>query len=188
MLIKAVKNPETFALILVLAWLPQAVIGAGATPDPIKESPVVANQLPASGEVARQEMQNLMDHGVQLLVPELVNSGTFYPFAVMLGHDGNIRVVGTEAGERTNQPQVMVAALVKKSQQLAIEKRIRAVAFFMDYVASRRDTGFSQAGIRVELDHLHPDALSVFVPYSITSDKKLRLMTPQYNKGKNVVF
>jgi hypothetical protein len=138
--------------------------------------------------VARQELQSLMDHGMELLVPELVDSGTFYPFAVMLGHDANIRVLGIEPSERNNDPQVMVAALVKKSKQLAKENRIRAVAFFMDYVASRRDTGFSQAGIRVELDHIHPDALSVFIPYSITSDKKLRLMTPQYNIGKNVVF
>lgn len=58
----------------------------------------------------------------------------------------------------------------------------------MDYVVLWRDIGFFQVGIWVELDYFYFDVLLVFVFYSIISDKKLRLMMFQYNKGKNVVF
>lgn len=161
----------------------------GCTPVYANEQDAAAKEpLPQSSQVARKELQKLLDEGLQLLAQELVEKGTFYPFMVMLGHDGEMRLIGTPISLRNDNPEKAVDALVQKAKGLAHDKRIRAAAFFMDYVATRNDTGFSQAGIRVELDHQHPDALSVFVPYSITEDKKLRLMTPQYKSGKNVVF
>jgi hypothetical protein len=152
------------------------------------QGPVGVSQPPVSSKVARMELQSLMDSGLKLLAQELVDKGTFYPFVAMLGHDGEIRLIGAPASLRVDDADAALNSLIKKVKALAQEKRIRAAAFFMDYVATRQDTGFSQAGIRVELNHIHPDALSVFVPYSVTADKKLRLLTPQYKKGKNVVF
>lgn len=150
--------------------------------------PVPASRPPVSDKKAREELQRLMDNGLSMLAQELVSTGTFYPFAAVLGNDNEIRLVGISAAERNAAPDVALAALVKKIKTLAAERRVRAAAYFMDYVAQRADTGYSQAGIRVELNHRHPDALSVFVPYSVTSDKKLRLMTPQYRPGKNLTF
>ncbi len=185
----ALKSWDLFLISLLLAVLSQVAEAAGSAEAKTTQIEVENTELlPISAEVARQQLQNLMDQGMDLLVSELVHSGTFYPFAIMLGHDGDIRLIGTPADQRGEDPQAVVSALVKTAQKLAKQKRVQAVAFFMDYVASRRDTGFSQAGIRVELDHIQPDSLSVFIPYSITTDKKLRLMTPQYNPGKNVVF
>lgn len=151
-------------------------------------TPGGVSQPPVSSRVARRELQSLMDEGLKMLAQELVAEGTFYPFVAMLGHDNEVRLIGTPASLRVDDPEQAVQALVEKTRLLAQERRIRAAAFFMDYVATRQDTSVSQPGIRVELNHLHPDALSVFIPYSITDDKKLRLLTPQYNKGKNVVF
>lgn len=151
-------------------------------------SPSGVSGLPVSSRAARQELQSLLDQGLKMLASELVAAGTFYPFVAMLGHDNEVRLIGTPATLRVSNPDQAVQALVEKTRVLAGERRIRAAAFFMDYVATRQDTGFSQAGIRVELNHIHPDALSVFIPYSITDDKKLRLLTPQYKKGKNLVF
>lgn len=150
--------------------------------------PVPASRPPVTDKKAREELQQLLDRGLALLVPELVRSGTFYPFAAVLGNDDEIRLLGVAASERLATPEATVSALVERVQRLASERRIRAAAFFMDYVAQRRDTEYSQAGVRVELSHRHPDALSVFVPYRITADQKLRLLTPQYRPGKNLVF
>ncbi len=153
-------------------------------------SPKGASQPPVSSKVARAELQELMNTGMNMLAKELVEQGTFYPFVAMLGHDGEVRLIGTPAAlrEKDSNASAAVDALVSKAKTLAHEKRIRAAAFFMDYYAQRTDAGFAQPGIRVELNHIHPDALSVFVPYVITDDKKLRLMTPQHSPGKNVVF
>lgn len=134
------------------------------------------------------DLQRLMDKGIEALAPELVSHSTFYPFAAILGHDNEVRLVGVPANERNASPEQMLAQLVKRIRVLAAERRIRAAAYFMDYVAKRQDTGFSQPGIRVELHHRQPDAMSAFIPYSITADKKLRLLTPQYKAGKNLTF
>lgn len=178
---KTKKIAYFLGLLLPLAPVSEAVA------DGVNAS-VPAESPPISSQVARQELQALLDQGLDSLAPELAAKGTFFPFAVMTGHDGEMRMIGTEVHQRQNPPDHVVKALVDKTRQLAQERRIRAVGFFMDYVAERRDTGFSQAGIRVELMHIQPDALSVFIPYSVTGDNKLRLMTPQYNQGKNVVF
>ena len=144
--------------------------------------------LPSASKMARKELQTLLDKGIESLATELVQSGTFYPFAMMLGHDGDMRLIGIPAGLREASPNAVVLALVEKSVALAAEKRMKAVAFFMDYVGTRQDTGMTQAGIRAELNHQLPDAISVFVPYFITTDKKLRLLTPQFKPGVNKVF
>ena len=150
--------------------------------------PAGVSQPPVSSKIARKELQTLLDEGLRMLAPELVENGSFYPFVAMLGHDNEIRLIGTPVSLREDSAERAMESLVKKTRSLAQERRIRAAGFFMDYVATRADTEVAQPGIRVELNHIHPDALSVFIPYIITSDKKLRLLTPQYNKGKNVVF
>lgn len=182
----AAKALLTFLVFVSVAWVSQV----HAEKVEASTVPLGSSQPPVSSKVARQELQKLMDNGMEFVVQELVQKGTFFPFVAMLGHDNEVRLIGTPAALRENNASANTAvdALVKKVRQLAKEKRIRAAAFFMDYVANRTDTGFSQPGIRVELNHIHPDALSVFVPYTITDDKKLRVLTPQYKPGKNVVF
>lgn len=151
-------------------------------------APETAAQRKSSQKKARADMQKLIDDGVKALSAELVEKGSFYPFAAVLGNDNEVRLVGVPAAQRNTDPETALSALVARIHQLALERRIRAAAYFMDYVAQRKDTGFTQPGIRVELNHRHPDAMSVFIPYSITPDKKLRLMTPEYRPGKNLTF
>lgn len=180
-------SPFTAADGSTLSAVPSAVPEASEASEDT-EKPAGVSQPPVSSKVARKELQALLDEGLKMLAPELVDSGTFYPFVAMMGHDNEVRLIGTPVSMRIDDPDRAMEALAKKAKKLATERRIRAAGFFMDYVATRTDTGFSQPGIRVELNHIHPDALSVFVPYSITRDKKLRLLTPQYRPGKNVVF
>ncbi len=179
----------TLVLLLALGGgLPDSAQAAADEQVEASVPPVPSSRPPVTDKKARQELQNLLDKGLSLLAPELVEKGTFYPFAAVLGNDNEIRLVGVPVSERKADSGAALNALVAKIKTLAQERRIRAAAFFMDYVAQRKDTEYSQAGVRVELNHRHPDALSVFVPYSVTSDKKLRLLTPQYRPGKNLTF
>ncbi len=151
-------------------------------------APPSAGDANDSARKIRKDLQLLVDKGVEALAPELVKSHTFYPFAAILGHDNEVRLVGVTAAERSVDPEQALAALVKKIRQLAAQKRIRAAAYFMDYEAHRQDNGIGQPGIRIELNHRQPDAMSAFIPYSITSQQTLRLLTPQYKPGKNLTF
>lgn len=154
----------------------------------ISVAPPVNGQVKESSRQVRKDLQRLVDEGIKSLAPELVAAGTFYPFAAIMGHDNEIRLVGVPVQERAATADQALAALVEKVRQLAAQRRIRATAYFMDYLAQRQDTEVTQPGIRVELNHRQPDAMSAFIPYSITPDKKLRLLTPQYKPGKNLTF
>lgn len=168
------------------------LLGAGAVSATERVEPSVApaaDSLGASsGRKVRADLQLLVDRGIESLAPELVAHGTFYPFAAVLGFDQEVRLVGVSAAERNAPPEAVLQALVDKIRQLAQERRIRAAAYFMDFSARRVDTGVTQPGIRVELHHRQADAMSAFIPYSITPDNQLRLLTPQYKAGNNLTF
>lgn len=151
-------------------------------------APAADSQGASSSRRTQADLQLLLDRGIESLAPELVAQGTFFPFAAVLGFDQEVRLVGVSASERNAAPETVLIALVEKIRQLAVERRIRAAAYFMDFSAQRNDTGVAQPGIRVELHHRQADAMSAFIPYSITADKKLRLLTPQYKAGNNLTF
>jgi hypothetical protein len=188
--VRLLRRKLPVLLLAALLVAPLQTLRAASDDEQVESSvaPVPASRPPVSDKKARRELQDLLDKGVGALAPELVAQGTFYPFAAVLGHDDEVRLVGVPAAERKADPEAALNALVARIQVLATERRIRGAAFFVDVMAQRHDTGFPQAGIRVELNHRHPDALSVFIPYSITNDKKLRLLTPQYRPGKNLTF
>lgn len=176
-------------LLSLLLWLCASLAQADSSEQvEISVAPPVNGQVTESSRQVRKDLQRLLDEGLKALAPELVSSGTFYPFAAIMGHDNEIRLVGVPVQERSTDVEQVVAALVDKVRQLGAQRRIRAAAYFVDYIARRKDTAVAQAGIRVELNHRQPDAMSVFIPYSITPDKKLRLLTPQYKSGKNLTF
>ena len=175
-------------LLLSLAAVNTFAAGEDSEQVEMSVAPSAGKSNKAMARHARDDMQLLVDKGIQALAAELVEKNTFYPFAAILGHDNEVRLVGVSAGERNASPEQVLAALVQKVRALAQQRRIRAAAYFMDYMAQREDNGVSQAGIRIELNHRQPDAMSAFIPYSITADKKLRLLTPQYKPGKNLTF
>lgn len=179
-----------FQVCLVMLLSQTLALAAETGTEQVESSvaPAVNQQQTSSDAKVRKDLQLLVDKGLEALAPELVEKHTFYPFAAILGHDKEVRLVGVSASERNATPEQVLAALVIKIRRLADQRRIRAAAYFMDYVAQRQDNGVSQAGVRVELNHRQPDAMSAFIPYSITPDNKLRLLTPQYKPGKNLTF
>ena len=133
---------------------------------------------------AREELQNLIDEGLFIASEQLRDIGTFYPYGVIMEANKEIKLVGIPAAEADKpEPKQTVDALKKALTGLVKKKRLRAVAVFSDFVAIRNDTSVRQSGIRVELEHQYPDNLFVFLPYIISPDKEVHLMTPQYMPG-----
>ena len=137
-----------------------------------------------SPEQARGELQRLVDEAIFVASQQLNDIGTFYPYAAVMEANGEIKLVGVPAEQEGKpQPQQTLKALKKALLQLSKKKKYRAVAIFVDFVAKRKDTGGRQPGIRVELEHRLPDTLSVFLPYIISQDGTVSLLTPQYMPG-----
>lgn len=163
------KNSESVEAVASPVSLPNVTANSAANG--------VAN---ISAADARQEMQYLLDETLGLATRELNKTSTFYPFLAGLTPKGNVELVGIPTDKERPDPKTAIKALRKAAKQLAQKKRFRVLALYVDFVAERKDTAIKQPGIRVELEHEHPDALSVFVPYFIHSDNRITLMTPQF--------
>lgn len=136
---------------------------------------------------ARSELQLLMDATLFVASQQLNDIGTFYPYAAVMEESGSIKLVGVPMNKKAAmrpKPRQTVKALKKALTQLARKQAYRAMVLFVDFVALRKDTGGRQQGIRIELEHRRPDKLSVFLPYRIASSGEVRLMTPQYMRGR----
>ena len=162
-------------------------VEAVAAPVPLEAAHLGPNNI-SSVEGARQELQQLLDETLGLATTELNKKATFYPFLAGLTPKGSIELVGIPTDKQRPDPETAIKALRKAAQQLVSKNRYRAIAIYVDYVAERKDTAIKQPGIRVELEHVFPDALSVFIPYFVHSDNRITLMTPQFMPKKVSLF
>jgi hypothetical protein len=143
---------------------------------------------PKNAKEAREELQHLLDQTLSTATSQLQREGTFFPFLAGLTNKGEIELVGIPEKDKRPEVHLMLEALHKAARQLAAKGRYRAVAFYVDYVAERKDTAIRQPGIRVELEHVYPDRLSVYIPYFINQHQQVRLMTPQFMPGNGRFF
>lgn len=171
-----------FSLVLLV------VSPAWAEPVDDFDTPAVVLAPVSSVAAAREELQQLLDGSLMIAARQLREQGTFYPFLAGLTDAGKIQVVGMPASEQRPQLDVMLQALRKAARQLTRQQRFRAVALYVDFMGVRRDAQIEQPGIRVELEHRFPDSLTVFVPYFITPDREIRLLTPQFMRGAHPYF
>ncbi len=148
----------------------------------------VAAKAPLSRQEARKELQFLLDETLNLATAELHKKATFYPFLAGINSKGQVELVGIPEALSRPDPATTIKALRKAARQLAAKNRFRAVAIYVDFVAERKDTAIKQPGIRVELEHRFPDALSVFIPYFIHGDNRISLMTPQFMPVEPTLF
>ncbi|MCG8671264.1 MAG: hypothetical protein MI867_17800 [Pseudomonadales bacterium] len=159
-----------------------------AAPVPLNKPSTIATEQPLTLAKAREELQLLLDETLPLATDELHKRATFYPFLAGVTHSGKVELVGIPEKNERPKPRTAIKALRKAAKQLAKKKRYRAMALYVDFVAERKDTAIKQPGIRVELEHRFPDALSVFIPYFIHSDNRISLMTPQFMPVKPHLF
>ncbi|MDX1696317.1 MAG: hypothetical protein R3208_21305 [Ketobacteraceae bacterium] len=141
-----------------------------------------------SRQQARKELQKLLDNTLHFATDELYRKATFYPFLVGMTESGKLELIGVPASEDRPAPKTTIKALRKAAEQLARKNRYKAFALYVDFVAERKDTAIRQSGIRVELQHQFPDALSVFIPYFIHDNNQISLMTPQFMPAKPTFF
>ena len=184
------KNRWLLGILLLLCCMPAVpqivyadnseAVEQVVAPVPFSKPTSIAAREPTTAQEARKELQQLLDDTLNLATAELYKKSTFYPFLAGINMKGQVELVGIPESSERPVPRTAIKALRKAAQQLARTKRFRAAALYVDFVAERKDTAIKQTGIRVELEHRFPDALSVFIPYFIHSDNRISLMTPQF--------
>ena len=137
---------------------------------------------------ARRELQQLLDETLRFATDELYKKSTFYPFLAAMTPAGKVELIGVPASEERPAPKTAIKALRKAAVQLAGKKRYKAFALYVDFVAERKDTAIRQPGVRVELQHEFPDAVSVFIPYFIHDNNEISLMTSQFMPAAPTFF
>lgn len=179
-------------LLLVVAVCPMQVLAEAVAQEKVEavSGPVYIPKAKGkeAAKQARKELQQLLDQSLHFATGELLKKATFYPFLVGMTSQGQIELIGVPADAERPAPETAVKALRKAARQLADKKRFKAYALYVDFVAERRDTALKQPGVRVELEHEYPDALSVFIPYFIHDNGQISLLTPQFMPARPRFF
>jgi hypothetical protein len=112
--------------------------------------------------LAQNDLDGLLDPALGFAQEQLAEHGEFFPYAVIVGVDGQTEMVAARPDPANDQPAS--ADLITACRATLTERRdqLRAAAVVADI---RMPEGGGDA-IRVELEHAEGVALTVLLPYA----------------------
>jgi hypothetical protein len=113
----------------------------------------------------REEIQALLSYLLPFAEEQLAKTGEFYPYAAVVGADGDLAAVSADTGE--DQPDVgdLLVSLHAHLTEQAADGSIRACGIAADVTLTDPDSGETTDAVQVELDHAEGDAVDIYVPY-----------------------
>src|SRR5262249_40278480 len=98
----------------------------------------------------RADMDTLLAESIRAATYFLARNAEFFPFAVALGADGQVRHLQEYTAEEQPDAEALIGLAQEALRELAAEGKVRAVALVSD-VRIRRSEAGEQDAIRVQL-------------------------------------
>jgi hypothetical protein len=117
----------------------------------------------------KEEIAQLLKYLLPFAEEKLNRDGEFYPYAAMVGANGELKSVSAAAGQQPDAADLLVA-LHQELREQAAEGSIRASGIAADVVLTDPDSGETREAVQVELDHAEADPVDVYVPYENAAD------------------
>lgn len=115
---------------------------------------------------AKEEVERLMNTGVEFAKEMLLQHGEFHPYANVLTGDGSIQDVAAFDG-RECPPGAEALGFLEAGLREAVEMReYRAVAVFTNVTVADQETGARQDAVCAGLEHCDGYSVNVFFPYA----------------------
>ncbi len=113
----------------------------------------------------KEDVEQLMNEGMDFATKMLRQHGEFYPFGVVRKADGTVQHVGASDG-REHPPSTALIKLLRDSyRQEAVAGRYAATAMFYDVRVTPTGIAAKTDAIQVELEHRGGYYANVFFPY-----------------------
>ncbi|MGQ0464422.1 MAG: hypothetical protein ACT4QG_03775 [Sporichthyaceae bacterium] len=128
----------------------------------------MTSPIEAPSDEVQEELNGLLNVALEVAADQLSTVGEFYPFAVALGLDEEVRLVAPDMGGEEHPDSEMVLARCFEALASA-HGDVRAAAVTADVWLNEADTD----AVRVDLEHVDGLALRILLPYSKSADGEL---------------
>lgn len=113
----------------------------------------------SASQLVQDDLDGLLEPALGFAQQQLDKHGEFYPFAVVVGSDGQHRMVAADLGRDRPQSADIITTLIGTLSEE--RSRLRAAAI----VANVRVPEIGSDAVRVTLEHSHHVALTTLLPY-----------------------
>jgi hypothetical protein len=110
---------------------------------------------------SQDDLDGLLNAALEIAQQLLDKNREFYPFAIVIGDDGQQRMVAADAGSDRPQSADLIAVLI--SGMIEEQDQLRAAAIVADVHLPETNGD----AIRVTLEHCEQVALAVVLPYRV---------------------
>jgi hypothetical protein len=119
----------------------------------------------------RADMDSVLDEGIRTAIFFLEKNSEFFPFAVALSRQGEIRHVQGYTGEEQPASPKVIELLQRGLKADASSGFIMCCGVITDVRLRHRDTGESSDAIRVEIEHAAANPVTCYLSYHLEAGK-----------------
>ena len=140
----------------------------------------------------REDMDILLDEGIEAASQFLEQNGEFCPFGVVLTTDGEIRFVQCEPEDEFTQSDGLVEITENALRDLVESGEVRATALISDvYIHGKSEPDAEPEpdtdAIRLALEHISAGAVTCYLPYTI-GEEEITMGELVAEEGDAVIF
>ncbi|TPW05680.1 MAG: hypothetical protein FD124_2051 [Alphaproteobacteria bacterium] len=132
-------------------------------------------------------MDVLLDDGIQSAKHFLETRGEFFPFAVVMKRNGEIKHVQLYPEDERPSSDAVVEKLVTALRQTRAEDDLISIAIVSDVRLPKFQQTHEVDAIRVELDDLEAQPVTCYLPYELASGV-IALGEMRATRGESRVF
>ena len=119
----------------------------------------------------REEMDIILDEGLQAALPLLEKNGEFFPFALAMSLAGDIRIVAGYTGDEHPESNDVIDVLRQGLRKDARKGKIKTSAIVSDVRVRAEVPGDMTDAIRVQIEHVDGAPVACFQEYRLRRKK-----------------
>ena len=136
----------------------------------------------------REDMDTLLDEGIEAATQFLEENGEFCPFAVVLSTDGEVRYLQCEPDDEFTQSEGLIEITENTLKSLAESGEVRASALVSDvFIHGKDESDPDTDAIRLSMEHITTGAVTCYLPYTI-EEEEIVMGQLVAEEGESVVF
>ena len=137
--------------------------------------------------ISKEDVESLMNEGIQLAEQLLREHGEFFPYGYAMQTDGEIQSVAASDGTEHPPSQELIDLLNAGFRKNAESGKYRATALFIDVRVAPED-GAKVDAVQFGLEHRSGYCVNVYYPYTRSPDGQVQFGEIFASPRKGVVF
>ena len=142
----------------------------------------------AAMSTPREDMDILLDEGIEAATQFLEENGEFCPFAVVLSAGGEVRYLQCEPDDEFTQSEGLIEITENTLKELAESGEVRATVLIADvFIHGKDESDPDTDAIRLSMEHITTGAVICYLPYTV-GEEEIVMGELVAEEGEAVIF